>query len=111
MARSVDHIDLHTFIHYRHILCENGDASFPFEVIVVKDKLSQLLLFALLARLIDHPVHESGLSMVNMGDDRYVSDFLHSLPIINPVRHVSASHADTIIYDRFSRSKKICKIR
>ena len=83
MARSIYHIDLHTLINHRHILGEDRDSPFPFKVIVVKDKLSQLLLLALLTRLIDHPVDQSSLSMVNVSDDRDISDFLHSLLIIN----------------------------
>ena len=36
-------------------------------------------LFALLTRLIDHPVHDGSLTMVHMGDDCDVSYILHIL--------------------------------
>ena len=83
MARGIDHIDLDTFIYYRYILRKNGDASFSLKVIIVKDEFSQLLLFARLTRLIYHPVDNSRLSMVYMGDDGDVSYILHNLLIIN----------------------------
>ena len=75
MARSIDDIDLYTLIYYRHILRKNSDTSFSLKVIIIQDKLSQLLLLTRLTRLIDHPVHKSRLSMIDVGDDRNVSDF------------------------------------
>ena len=63
--------------YYGDILCKDGDASFPFKVVIVKDQLSQLLLLALLTRLINHPVDESRLSMVHMGDDSNIP-YIHN---------------------------------
>ena len=79
MARSVYNVDFYTFIGYGNVLCENGDASFPFEVVVVEDELVQVLGLAHEVGLIDHPVHERGLAVVHMGDDGDISDFLHTI--------------------------------
>ena len=78
MARSVDNIDLHSLICNRDILRQNGDTSLPFEVVVVKDQLSQLLLLSRLTRLIDHPVHQSGLAVIDVGDNSDIPDILHT---------------------------------
>ena len=77
MARSVYHIDFYTFIINRYILGQNCDTPLSFEIVVVKDQFSQLLLLARLTRLIYHPVHQGCLTVVNMGDNRNVSDVLH----------------------------------
>ena len=79
MAGSVDDIDLHTLIRHRHVLREDGDAALPFQVVVVQDEIAQIFGLAHEIGLIDHTVHEGGLAVVHVGDDRYVSDVLHIL--------------------------------
>ena len=84
MARSVDNIDLHTLIGHGYVLCEDGDASFPLNVIVVENQLAQVLRLTDQVSLVDHPVHEGGLAVVDMRDKRYISNFLHILYWKNP---------------------------
>ena len=83
MARSIYNIDFNSLIWYGNILCKYGYAPFPFKVIVVKDEFSQLLLFPCLTRLINHPVHQRGLAMVDMRDDCNIPYFLHNLILPN----------------------------
>ena len=77
MARSIYDIDLHALIYNGHVFGKDRNTSLSLKIIIVKYELSKLLLFTSLTSLIDHPVHESSLTMVNMGNDRNVSDFLH----------------------------------
>ena len=78
MSRSIDNIDLHPFIGDGHVLGKDSDATLPFQVIVVQDKIAEIFGPAYKVGLIDHPVHEGGLSMVNMGNNGDVSDVLHN---------------------------------
>ena len=77
MARSVDNIDLYTFIRNGHILCEDGDSPLPLKIVVVEDQFPEFFLFPCLTGLIDHPVHKGGLAVVNVSDNRYVPYVLH----------------------------------
>ena len=77
MAGSVDDIDLDALVRDGHILRENGDAALALQVVVVQDEVPQILGTANEIGLIDHPVHERRLAVVDVGDDSDVSDVLH----------------------------------
>ena len=79
MARSIYNIDFDAFVQHRHILGEDSDSPFPLQVVVVKYQLSEIFRLAYKVRLINHPVHESGLAVVYVGDNRNVPYFLHIL--------------------------------
>ena len=77
VAGSVDDVDLDSLVDDGDVLGQDGDAALTLQVVVVEDELSEILGLADKVGLIDHPVHEGGLAVVDVGDDRYVSDFLH----------------------------------
>ena len=77
MAGGVDDIDLDAFVRDGHILRENGDAALALQVVVVQDEVPEVLGTANEIGLIDHPVHERRLAVVDVGDDGDVSDVLH----------------------------------
>ena len=77
MAWSVYNVDFNAFICDGHILGENGYTSFPLDVIVVEDELSEVLRLTHQVCLVDHPVHERRLAVVDMRDERYIPNFLH----------------------------------
>ena len=79
VARGVDDVDLDTLIDDGDVLGEDGDTALALQVVVVQDQLAQVLRLTHQVGLVDHPVHERRLAVVHMGDDRYVSDFLHIL--------------------------------
>ena len=78
MSGSVDNIDLHVFAGNGDVLCEDGDAALALKVVVVENKLTEILGLTHEIRLVDHSVHERSLAVVDMGDNRYVSYICHS---------------------------------
>ena len=78
MSRSVYQVKLIGFAVLRliiqtHGLCLNGNAPFPFYVHGIQNLI---LHFAFLqtAAVFNNPVGQSGLSVINMGNNRKVSD-------------------------------------
>ena len=70
-------IDFNALVRYRDILGKDCDSPFPFEVVVVENQFTQFFLLPGLFGLINHPVDKSSFPVVNVRDDRNVSDFLH----------------------------------
>ena len=85
MAWRVDDIDLYTFIKYCGILRKDRDTALSLNVIGVHDALHHFLVGAEHAALAQKLIHQSGLAVVYMGNDRYVSDILafdlHKTPL------------------------------
>jgi hypothetical protein len=79
VARSVNNIDLYIFVTYGDIFREDGDPSFPLQIIAVEDQLPDFLVVTEKFDLVQYAVHERGLAVVNMSDYGYVSDFFHFL--------------------------------
>ncbi len=77
MSRSVYNVYLDTFIGDRHVFSQNGDASFSLDVVVVENQLAQILRLTHQISLIDHPVHESCLAVIDVRDERDVPNVLH----------------------------------
>ena len=78
VARSVDDIDFDVLITNGHILRKNGDAAFAFEVVVVENELARSFVrFLEELGLVKNTVHEGGFAVVNVSDNRYISDILH----------------------------------
>ena len=78
VARSVDNIDFHALIGNRHILGQDGDSPLPLQIIVVQNQFTEVFRLAGQLGLVNHAVHEGRLAVVHVGDDRYVSDCLHT---------------------------------
>jgi hypothetical protein len=74
---SIDDVDFYIFVPDRHILAQNGDPPFPFQLIAVKDKFPDLLVVTKKLYLIQYAVDKGGFAMVYMGDDGDISDFFH----------------------------------
>ena len=68
----VDDVDLDILVHDRHVLGQDGDTSLAFEIVVVEDEFAQVLGAADQVGLVDHPVHERRLAVVDMCDNRDV---------------------------------------
>ena len=58
---------------HRRIFRENGDSPLPFEIARVHNALGHRLIFPVNTALPEHLVHERGLAVVNMRNDRNVS--------------------------------------
>ena len=79
MPWSVDDVDLVTVIVDRNVLGENGDASLALKIIAVKDLSAYYLVVAEEVTCCQHLVDERGFAVVDMCDNCYVSNFLHTL--------------------------------
>ena len=78
MSGSVYDVDLDSLVNNGDVLGQDGDATLALKVVVVEDELSEIFGLADKVGLIDHAVDQRGLAVVDVGDDRYVSDFLHN---------------------------------
>ena len=79
VSGGVDHVDLGIFIVDADILRQNGDAAFAFEVVVVEKALLHHLVVAEYLGLMQDLVHKGGFAVVDVRDDRDVSDFTHDV--------------------------------
>ena len=75
MSRGINNIDLGVTVAYRCILCQDRDATFPFQIIGVHNTVHNFLIFAVHAALLEHFVDEGGLAVVDVGDDGYIAKF------------------------------------
>ena len=74
MAGRVNDIDLGLLIVNGGILCQNGDATLPLDVVGVHHALRHLLVLAEHAALLEHFVHQRGLAVVNVRDNGNVAN-------------------------------------
>ena len=88
MTRGVYYIYLGVAVPYGGVLGHDGDAALTLKVIGVHYAVHDLLIFAVYAGLLEHFVDQSGLAVVNVGNDCYVSEFVH-LSQLPCVRFVS----------------------
>ena len=76
MAGSVDHVDLHALVFHADILRKNRDTALALEIVTVKQARLHLLVVAEEFRLLDDFVHQRGLAVVDVRDNRNIPDFL-----------------------------------
>ena len=76
VARSIHNVDLVIFIVYGSVFCQNGDAPLPLQIAGVHDPIHSGLIFPIDAALLQHFVNQGGLTVVNVGDDGNISDFV-----------------------------------
>ena len=69
VARRVDDVDPNVLPHHRGRFGENGDAALAFEVVRIHDPFGDPLVVAKRAGLLQEPVDEGRLAVVDMGDD------------------------------------------
>jgi hypothetical protein len=60
--------------NHRSIFGKYGDAPFPFQIIAIHNKFARSLMLIEKFACLQHFIHQRGFSVVNMGNDRYVSD-------------------------------------
>ena len=73
VAGGVDDVDLDALETHRGVLGEDGDSALAFEIARIHDPLVDSLVVAEGAALPQHGVHQGGLAVVDVGDDRQVS--------------------------------------
>ena len=73
MAWGIDNVDFYIFISDCSIFCKNGDAAFFFQVTGVHNTVLYGLVFAESTALFQHLVNQGGFTVVNVGDDRNIS--------------------------------------
>ena len=80
VAGRIDDVDLHPAVGHGRVLRHDRDAPLAFEGVAVHDSLVDLLVLAEDVALLEHAVHERGLTVIDVSDDRDVADVgaLHS---------------------------------
>ena len=76
VARGVHNIDLCVAVANGGIFGQNGNAALTLQVIGVHDTIHGLLILPVHTTLLEHFVHQSGLAVVDMGDDGNISQFI-----------------------------------
>ncbi len=76
MARSINDIDFHSLVENGTILRGNGNTAFSLQIHAVHNSIFRLLPFAKGSALLEHEIDQSGLAMVDVGDDGDVTDFV-----------------------------------
>jgi hypothetical protein len=74
VAGCVDDVDLDSAVVHGGVLGEDRDALLPLEIHRVHHPLGDVLVLPEGSGLPEHGVHERRLSVVDVGDDRHVSD-------------------------------------
>ncbi len=74
MAGGVDDVDAGVLPLHRGCLRQNGDTALALQIVGVHGALRHLLVFPEGAGLLQQPVDEGGLAMVDVGDDGDVTD-------------------------------------
>lgn len=74
VTRSIYYVDLMLLILHRGILAEDGNASLPFQIVVIHDQFPCILILPEHLGGMQDLIHQSGLTMVNVSDDGDVSD-------------------------------------
>ena len=69
VARRIDDIDAGVLPHDRGRLGENGDAALALEIVGIHGALDHALVLAIGAGLLQQPVDQRGLAVVDVGDD------------------------------------------
>ena len=73
VAGGVNDIDLYILVMNCGILRKNGDTSLAFDVARVHNAGDSFLILSVNSALLEHFIDQSGLSVVNVCNDRYVS--------------------------------------
>ena len=74
---SIDDVDLGVFVPDRYVFGNDGDTAFPFQIVVVQNQILKLLIFTEDFGCVNDFIHESSFTMIDVGDDGYVSNCLH----------------------------------
>jgi hypothetical protein len=74
MPRSINEIDINAPVHYGRILSHDGNPLFPLKGITVHYQLAYCLVISKDLALLEHGIYQGGLAMVNVGNNRDISD-------------------------------------
>ncbi len=74
VPRRIDDVDLDAAIDDGGVLGEDGDAALALQLVGVHDQLADLLVLAEDLALLEQTVHQSGLAVVDVGDDGDVTN-------------------------------------
>ena len=74
MPWGINDVDFDTIVHNGSVLCQNGNASFPFQRVGVHDTFCHFLVVPENMTLFQHGIDKSRLAMVDMGDNGNVAD-------------------------------------
>ena len=77
VARCVNDIDFGVFVSDGNVFRQDGDTPFPFQVVIVENKFSGVLVFSEQIARQQHFVDECGFAVVDVGNNRNVSYVLH----------------------------------
>src|SRR5262249_17238971 len=82
MPRSIHNVDLDAVVADPRSLRKNRDSTLTFQVIGIQNPLHHLFIGPEDAALAQHCIDESGLSVIDVSDDRYVTDTIirHNTP-------------------------------
>jgi len=76
VAGGVHQVDTDVFESDRAVLRGDGDSPLPFQVHGIHQALGHGLVVAEHAALAEHLVHQGGLAVIDMGNDRDIADML-----------------------------------
>ena len=82
VSRSVDDIDFYAAVVDADVFCKDRDPAFPFEIVAVEEAFVHFLIFAEQLCLFDDLIDKRGLPVVDMRNNRDISDVLHKVPIL-----------------------------
>ena len=74
MARSVDNVNFNAFIIYCSVLAKDGNSSFAFQVIIVHDQFTGVLVLTKYFCSMQDLVYQCGFTVVNVRYNGNVSD-------------------------------------
>jgi len=74
MTWCVNDIYLHALVFYRDILCQNGDAPLPLQIVVVHNQLPRLFMLPEDLSHLQQSIYQGCFSMIHMGNDCNISD-------------------------------------
>ena len=99
VARGIDDIDLVIFIMNGGVLGQNRDAALALEIARVHHAVGHDLVFAVHTALLQHFIDQRRLTVVDMRDDRNVSDLVlrHMLRPFLLMRNLTKKYSSTVI--------------
>ena len=79
MSGGINDVDFGIAIVYGCVFGKNGNPSFPFNIAAVHDSFLYLLIGTEDTALSEQLIHQCGFAVVNVGNNRYVSDIFNIL--------------------------------
>ena len=77
VTRGIDDVDLDVLVLNRNILGDNGNSTLAFQVVIVQNQFSLVLVFAEQTAVVHDFVYQGGLTVVNVCNDCNVFDGAH----------------------------------